>query len=45
MTFIDIYDDGCGDCLCCPSGCSGAEPDATCPTNSLGESVCPCTCD
>lgn len=35
----------CEDCFCCiASGCH-TRPDSTCPTNSLGDSVCPCTGD
>lgn len=35
----------CEDCSCCiASGCHQG-PDATCPTDRLGHSVCPCTED
>ncbi len=39
------YDDrNCGDCMCCTAEGCNMGPDSTCPTNSLGESGCPCTC-
>lgn len=35
----------CDDCTCCvASGCHTG-PGSTCPTNQLGDSVCPCTGD
>ncbi|WP_084965293.1 hypothetical protein [Thermoactinospora rubra] len=34
---------GCEDCFCCPfGGCGG--PNSQCPTDSIGDSSCPCTC-
>ena len=38
----EYYNGTCDDCSCCsPSQCS----EHRCPTNSIGDSVCPCTCD
>jgi hypothetical protein len=35
----------CDDCNCCSrEGCHRFD-DSTCPTNSIGDSVCPCTED
>ncbi|MFI6819225.1 hypothetical protein ACIBG7_43040 [Nonomuraea sp. NPDC050328] len=34
----------CGDCGCCTEGACGG-PNPECPTNYLGDSTCPCTCD
>lgn len=34
----------CADCTCCAaSGCHSGY-DSLCPTDSLGDSGCPCTC-
>lgn len=42
------YDDRhyeCDGCMCCSaSGCNSG-PDSLCPTDRLGDSACPCTCD
>ena len=35
------YHSGCEDCFCCPDGCASGR----CLTDSVGGSVCPCTCD
>lgn len=35
----------CEDCFCCTASGCHAGPDATCPTDRLGDSVCPCTGD
>lgn len=35
------YHSGCEDCFCCPDGCASGN----CPTDSVGASACPCTCD
>ena len=35
----------CGDCMCCTEEQCGSLTDNECPTNTLGESTCPCTCD
>lgn len=35
----------CEGCGCCTRAGCHRFPDATCPTSSLGDSVCPCTED
>lgn len=48
MNELDRFDDDdryCGDCMCCTAEGCRMGPDSTCPTNQLGESQCPCTCD
>lgn len=35
----------CDDCFCCNQARCHPGPGSSCPTNSLGESVCPCTGD
>lgn len=37
------HDTGCDYCLCCQADRCNRFPDSGCPTNSLGESICPCT--
>lgn len=35
----------CEDCTCCTASGCHTGPGSTCPTNQLGDSVCPCTGD
>jgi hypothetical protein len=35
----------CEDCGCCTASGCHTGPDSTCPTDRLGDSVCPCTGD
>lgn len=37
--------DQCEDCFCCTAFGCHTGPDSTCPTDRLGDSVCPCTGD
>lgn len=38
----EYYNGTCEDCFCCTQAqCA----ERRCPTNSIGDSVCPCTCD
>lgn len=38
----DYYTGTCDSCMCCTTAqCS----EGRCPTNSIGDSICPCTCD
>lgn len=34
---------GCDGCTCCSYDRCQRGPDSDCPTDSLGDSVCPCT--
>ena len=38
-------DSGCDDCFCCSFGRCNSGPDSDCPTDRLGDSACPCTCE
>lgn len=38
-------DDSCDSCTCCSFWRCRSGPDSDCPTDSAGDSVCPCTCD
>ncbi|MBO2459364.1 hypothetical protein [Actinomadura violacea] len=44
--YRDPHNEQCDYCTCCSRAqCSSGHTDVYCPENSVGESLCPCTCD
>jgi hypothetical protein len=45
MEHEDHCCDGCAGCTCCSDELCHRGPDSDCPTDSIGDFVCPCTED